>query len=288
MPYPVHRCFTQAIDGIAFEIAAQCGADVVVDGGGGDNVFFATRSVSILADCLLTTGFDRRFWRAAHALGDLARTGIVALTRKAVRRAWRRDRAPRLPARTEFLSSAAKERIQRGAPHPFFRPPRDVLPGRAAHGALLAPAQNLVEALNAQALFPSLSPLVSQPVIETCLRVPSWFWIAPGRNRDAVRRAFATDLPSTVVERRSKGSPTQFVATIFERNRPVIREMLLGGFLAEKGLIDTAAVAAALRAGGPARDLRFARIMELVDAEAWARAQWGGICRSRIASHRAY
>lgn len=273
MPYPVHRCFTQAQDAVAAEIAGQYGADCVVDGGGGDNVFFASRTVAILADCLATRGPDRRFWDAARVLGDLGQAGTWALAWRAAHRAWLRSAAPRQEPALDFLSSAAHALVRDAPAHPWFVPPVGVLPGRSAHVALLAPAQNLVEAINAQAPQRAISPLVSQPVIEACLRVPSWHWLAPGRDRAIARRAFESDLPEAIVSRRSKGTPTGFVAAIFDRHRPTIRDMLLGGRLAELGIIDTRKLAEALAVPGPVRGLRFVRIMELVDAEAWAAAQ---------------
>lgn len=273
MPYPVHRCFTQALDDVAAEVARAYHADLIVDGGGGDNVFFGSRSVSILADCLLTSGLDQRFWKASRALGDLAQTGMVTLLRMALLRAWHRSRPPRLEPNTAYLSGDARAVVAAGERHPWFTPPPGVLPGRATHVALLTPAQNLVEAFQAQARYPSISPLASQPVVETCLRVPSWLWIAPGRNRAVARSAFRKNLPLQIIDRRSKGSPTHFVAEIFESNRSVIREMLGGGALADAGLIDRDAVVHALDDSGPTRDHRFVQIMGLVDAEAWARAQ---------------
>lgn len=273
MPYPVHRCFTQAQDTIAAETAELCGAGILIDGGGGDNVFFASRTVSILADCLATGGLDKRLWNAARALGDLGQTGTWALAWRAVHRAWLRSPAPRQAPAVTFLSDAAKTIIADTVAHPWFLPPASVLPGRASHVALLAPAQNLVEAINAQAPHRAISPLVSQPVVEACLRVPSWHWLAPGQDRATARRAFAPDLPEEIIARRSKGTPTGFVATIFDRQRQAIRDMLLGGRLVEFGLIEEAKLAQALSTPGPVRDLRFVRIMELVDAEAWAAAQ---------------
>lgn len=268
MPYPVHRCFTQAQDAVAAETAELCGADILLDGGGGDNVFFASRTVSILADCLATGGLDKRFWNAARALGDLGQTGTWALAWRAVHRAWLRSPAPRQPPAVAFLSEAAKAIIADTVTHPWFLPATGVLPGRASHVALLAPAQNLVEAINAQAPYRTISPLVSQPVVEACLRVPSWHWLAPGRDRATARRAFAPDLPEEIIARRSKGTPTGFVAAIFDRQRQTIRDMLLGGHLTSFGLIDEHKLAKALSAPGPVRDLRFVRMMELVDAEA--------------------
>jgi len=273
LPYPVHRAFTQAQDRLGAEMARSLGASAVFDGGGGDNVFFGSRTVATLADCVRSGGFDSRYWRTARALGDLSQIGLARLTWLAVRRSLRSSSAPRLPPRLEYLSRAAREMASAAPLHPWFDPPPGVLPGRAAHAALLAPAQNLVEAINAGAGFPALSPLASQPVVEACLRVPSWHWIAPGRNRAIARRAFADRLPSEIVGRRSKGEPTGFVARLFDDRRAQIRELLLGGWLAEQGLLDRASIARALAPEGPVRDRGFLRLMELVDAEAWARAQ---------------
>lgn len=273
MPYPVHRCFTQAQDAIAAETAKRCGADILVDGGGGDNVFFASRTVSILADCFAVGGLDKRFWNAARSLGDLGQTGTWALAWRAVHRAWLRSSAPRQPPAVAFLSDAARAMVDDAPTHPWFLPSAGVLPGRASHVALLAPAQNLAEAINAQAPQRAISPLVSQPVVEACLRVPSWHWLAPGQDRATARRAFAPDLPEEIISRRSKGTPTGFVAAIFDRQRQAIRDMLLGGHLADFGLIDEDKLEKALSKPGPVRDLRFVPIMELVDAEAWAAAQ---------------
>ncbi|WP_374414931.1 asparagine synthase-related protein [Novosphingobium colocasiae] len=277
MPYPVHRCFTQAQDAVAAETAERCGADILVDGGGGDNVFFASRTVSILADCLATGGFNRKFWSAVKSLGDLGQTGTWTLAWRAAHRAWLRSPAPRQPPASVFLSDAAKASFTDAVAHPWFLPPASVLPGRASHVALLAPAQNLVEAINAQAPQRAISPLVSQPVVEACLRVPSWHWLAPGQDRATARRAFTPDLPEEIIARRSKGTPTGFVAAIFDRQRHAIRDMLLGGCLADLGIIDKGKLAKALSTPGPVRDLRFVRIMELVDAEAWAEARIQGL-----------
>jgi asparagine synthase (glutamine-hydrolysing) len=273
MPYPVHRCFTQALDAVTANVTQQRGFDAVLDGGGGDNVFFASRTVAILADCLRAGGYDDRYRRTARVLGDLGQTGLWTLAWRAAHRAWLRSPAPRQAPGSDFLSAEARLRLNDTSPHPWFVPPAATLPGRAAHAALLVPAQNLVEALNAQACFRTLSPLVAQPVIEACLRVPSWLWVEPGRDRAAARRAFAPMLPPAIASRRSKGTPTHFVADIYDRHRRTIRDMLLGGRLAAFGLLDTGRLAGILGAAGPVRDLRFVRVMELLDAEAWARAQ---------------
>jgi asparagine synthase (glutamine-hydrolysing) len=273
LPYPVHRCFTQAQDAIAQAVADELGADAVFDGGGGDNVFFASRSVAIVADCLLREGFGRKFRSAVRSLGDLAEVGLPRLAAMAVHRAWWRTAAPRLGASDGLLNRTWRAELRRWPPHDWFQPPLSALPGRAAHVALLTPAQNMVEAVNAGAPYEAISPLASQPVIEAALRVPSWLWIAPGHDRACVRAAFRERLPSPILDRRSKGTPSTFVAQIFESHRDTIREMLFGGWLAQNGLVDAAALAQALAGEAPVRDLGFAALMTLLDVEAWARAQ---------------
>lgn len=272
-PYPVHRAFTQAQDHHARAAMIETGATAVVDGGGGDNVFFGTRSISMLADCLHAGGFDQRFRETVRALADLAQLSMPPLALRAVGRAWLRGATTRQPPQTPFLDRSVAKRVGSAPDHPWFRPPTGVLPGRAAHLALIVAAQNMAEALNPGAPFALISPLASQPVVEAALRIPSWCWLASGRDRAAARAAFERDLPDVIVRRGSKGTPAAFVAQVFERNRAAIRDLLLGGWLAEQRLIDPFEVERALAIGGPPRDLGFGPLMALVDAEAWARAQ---------------
>lgn len=84
--------------------------------------------------------------------------------------------------------------------------------------------------------------------------------------------AFQDDLPPALIERRTKGTPAGFVNDLFEKHRAEVRTMLLDGRLAGMGILDLDKLRKALDDPAPARDLQFARIMELVDAEAWARS----------------
>ena len=62
--------------------------------------------------------------------------------------------------------------------------------------------------------LPVCNPLVSQPVVEACLSVPSWAWREGGRDRALVRRAFAGTLPAAVSTARVKGTPGRFAAQL--------------------------------------------------------------------------
>src|SRR5690606_29821877 len=105
-------------------------------------------------------------------------------------------------------------------------------------------SQNYVNGLAAGGL-PRFSPLLSQPLVEFCLGVPTWVWCAGGINRAPARTAFAADLPRAILERVSKAGPDSFVRSIFDRHRRTYRDLLLEGLLARHGLIEREAVEAA-------------------------------------------
>src|SRR3569833_951549 len=61
-------------------------------------------------------------------------------------------------------------------------------------------------------------PLLSQPLVELCLRVPTHVLIKGGRDRALARRAFEGHLPSEIVRRAAKGRADQHVRNILDAN----------------------------------------------------------------------
>jgi asparagine synthase (glutamine-hydrolysing) len=139
--------------------------------------------------------------------------------------------------------------------------------------ALIAAAQSVAEGFDPREALPTCSPLISQPIVEACLKVPTWLWFENGRNRAVARRAFQPLLPSATVQRRSKGAPDCFIADLFDANRALIRQTLLDGVLRQLGLLDVAALEQELDQNSPVRGHDFLRIMQLTDAEVWARCR---------------
>ena len=117
-----------------------------------------------------------------------------------------------------------------------------------------------------------IAPLLSQPIIELCLRIPSWMWCEGGKNRVVARRAFADLLPRAILLRRSKGTPDGYSMAIFNNNRNLIRSFLHEGLLAQQGMIDLGAVDQALADQSPIRGSAYSRILSFCDIEAWARS----------------
>lgn len=269
---PSARCFSQASGLMSCAAAAERGVAVVVDGGGGDQVFCMLRSARIAADSLLARASPKAFWRTANALARLTESSTfeVAL------RAWRISRRPSpqflFPADQRFLSPWAAGLAEQATVHPWLSPPDDALPGKAAQIAMLVQAQTIPHAASVSPDLALRSPLLSQPVVELCLNIPTALWVDGGRDRAVARAAFAPLLPQSIVDRRTKGSPDSFLFEIYRANHRQIRALLADGRLMAEGLLDRSSLLAAIDDQRPLDGLTCYRLLRLVDAEAWARA----------------
>jgi asparagine synthase (glutamine-hydrolysing) len=119
-----------------------------------------------------------------------------------------------------------------------------------------------------------VSPLLSQPILETCLRIPTWFQCSGRRDRALARDAFAADIPREIATRYDKGGAEALASAMIERNLPFLHEMLLDGVVASSGIIDRVRLEAALCASPSSESVSSVPIFDLLGAEIWARA-WG-------------
>src|SRR3546814_18646327 len=103
-------------------------------------------------------------------------------------------------------------------------------------------AQYSLDAYSERAGLPVIHPLLSQPVIEHCLAIPTWLQCAGGCDRSIARQAFKPDLPAKVIERRGKGSPQGFIYQIFYRFADEIRQRILDGYRSEERRVGKACV----------------------------------------------
>lgn len=270
LPRPVSRLFAQEVDRHWREAVNDAGADAIFHGGGGDNVFCYLTSPAPLLDSLWVNGFGPDTRQALVDVASLTDSSVNAVARAAVRKAlvdrgrhrWNYDRSG--------LSAKAIALGLRFRHHPWFEArPNGVLPGKQAHVAALVRIQNHIDAAEPTRVAPVVAPLLSQPIVETCLRVPSWMWCRGGLNRSVARRAFAASLPDAIIGRRGKGTPDAFDATLIQANRSAIAEMLRGGVLARRGLLDVDWLECALSRAGPITGTDYLRASMLVDVEAW-------------------
>ena len=268
LPRPRDRAQALAFEHVHDSAASEIGADAFMTGNGGDHVFGYSQSAASVADRYLAEGLGQG---TLGALLDVCRQTGCSLA-DAAGQAWRLAHSPPgyrvrpnpLFLDPEFAASLGPKDWQ----HPWLSAPADALPGKAAHIATILRAQPNLES-NLGDRYPLINPLLSQPIVEACLEVPTWEWRSGGRDRSLARRAFAADLPRLIIDRRVKGTPGRFAARLLDHFRNSIRERLLGGRLASRRIIDAMALERALAGERPVPDLQRVRILELVNAEAW-------------------
>lgn len=271
LPRPYVRSFVQAIDHCTSQAALEFGATAFFNGGGGDSVFCHLQSSGPVVDVLQSRGRSPNAIRIAHEVSRAARCSFWEVVRKAGQKAVRRSRHDRLIPDDLFLSAecrAIAETVPQHLPQPRERP----LPGKIeqVHGIFRA-LYNL-NGFSRSDHMKGMFPLLSQPLVEACLRIPTWLSVGEGRNRLIARRAMEAELPPMAVQRISKGGLGRLQRNIVRTQREQLRAKLLDGQLASQGLIDRSAVECELKDEASYRTESVYRLMRLCDVETWCSA----------------
>lgn len=242
------------------------GASALVTGMGGDAALFQMPTALVLGD----------LWRARGVSG--LRDPIVGQVAQWLRRsvwslaaeALRRPRKPPAQPGLAFLGPRARE-LRSCAEHPWLEDLSRAPAGKRLQIAGLA-ALHRAHGRNRRTMAAEvIHPLMSQPVMELCLSIPSWVQVRGGRDRGLAREAFRPLLPAGVVDRRSKGGLTSLFSRRVVASLDILRPYLLDGVLAGAGVLDRKAMEAALDAD---RLLWRADGLDLIMAsavEAWVR-----------------
>lgn len=273
MARPARRSFVQALDRALDDGRTQLGAASIFDGNGGDNLFCFVHSAAPVVDRMRVEGF----WSALPTLLDMCavtQCDIPGMIRAVVRRYWRQANSGSWQPDLRLLEPAPGDDRMPEALTPWHAAAVGLHGGKLDHLALIMCAQNHIHGLCGTAV-PRFSPLMSQPLVELCLSFPTWLWCRGGINRALARAAFADVLPSAVLRRTSKAGPDSFIRSLFAAKRERLRDMLVEGHLAEQGLIDRSAIAAAMATDVFSADAIAYRLLDLGEAEAWARS-WIG------------
>lgn len=269
---PGRKGFLTAVDALLAAGSAELGKAIVLDGNGGDNLFCFLHSAAPIVDRLRNEGPRAALFETLPDMCCVTGCDVPTMLRATGKRLMgghsKQDWAPD----SRLLADAA---ILEDSPvplTPWHRLSTWRHPGKHDHLALIMRAQHHVHGFGpGPARF---SPLMSQPLLEFCLGVPTWTWVKGGQNRALARAAFSDLLPRSVLDRTSKAGPDSFIRGAFDSHRAVLRDLLLDGLLAEQGVIDRAAVEQAFTLETSRRGSMVYRLLDLVEAENWSRS-WG-------------
>ncbi len=252
MPFPINYIgwMNAATDA---RLASAHAAAALFTGAGGDPLFFEFRRWWPAADYLQLKGFDRGFAAAALDAARLGRVSVWKASAQAVAELfWPRD-----AVKESIIPSSGffGEALQRRAPqrerfvHPHLLGPN--LPvGKHLQTASLMHPLGYYDPFEQGAAPEIVNPLLSQPLVELCLGLPTYVLTRGGHGRALARQAFADELPVQIATRRSKGGMEEHLKEILNSNLEAARSVLLDGQLVRRGLLNRAAVEAIL-AGTP-------------------------------------
>jgi asparagine synthase (glutamine-hydrolysing) len=262
------------------ELAARHGASGLFSGGGGDGVFFQARAELAVTDYLFDHGFGAALLRTAIDAARVSRKSIWPLLVQAVSaRVFEREWDPiamskplsRTIVNSDVITAAKRDK---DFSHPWLTPAatRGVPPGILWHIMSLSMPPAYYGSFSRGSYPERTMPLLSQPLVELCLRIPTYLLIKSGRDRALARRAFTDDLPGEIIRRQAKGRADQHVRNILDANLKFVRELLLDGLLVRRGLLNRASLELYLTRDRSPADFQYSEILqEHVCTEAWLR-----------------
>ena len=258
-----------ASDSVKEEAARRLSVNAHYSGGGGDSVFCYLKTAAPAADAFLERGLICGLVAVGH-LADLHQCTVWKAARLTARKLLR-PQQPFLAEDHSFLSKGLD--VSSAQDHPWFPPPKDMLPGDEERVLDLAGTQMFRDSVPRGRNRWFRMPLLSQPVVETCLRIPSWMWIDNGQNRAVARAAFAEILPGEILHRRSKGTFINYWGAAYHRNRKQMRDFLLNGLLQAQGIVDADSIRSTLDNDTTPRNASLMRLFQLCMVENWVRQQ---------------
>lgn len=257
-----------AIDKLMTAAADHHGTGSFYTGAGGDTVFCYLTNASPAADAFREGGLGAGI-SAIRNLSSLHECTLWTAARLAIRKLVSAPKPPSTARRTFVHPSRVSGALE---DHPWFLAPPNALPGDRERISGLVATQVYRDIAPRGVKRWLRMPLLAQPVVEACLRVPSFMWIAEGQNRAIARSAFASALPAEILTRRSKGNFVSYLGGIYRRNRQHIRELLLGGHMHEHRFLNSSALCHFLdQEDLPTRDELFIDILDLCMIENWLR-----------------
>ncbi|HEV2538304.1 MAG TPA: asparagine synthase C-terminal domain-containing protein [Frateuria sp.] len=266
---PVIGPLQYAVDRIMEATAERSGANSYFSGAGGDTVFCYLTNAAPAVDAFRGAGLS---------------TGIQAVRDISAFHQCTYWKAGRLTLRKLLRSKghqhgidhwllSSRTPLPEPELHPWLSQPPRSLPGDRQRIFELSATQFFRDSCPRGLNRPVRMPLLSQPVIEACLRAPSWMWFSGGQNRAIARSAFSDVLPPMILARKSKGSFTAYLGALYRRKVDKMLDFLLDGELESHGLLDGQALRQFSQGEPPRSDSAFMRMFQLCTLENWIRQQ---------------
>tara|TARA_R110001606_G_scaffold14834_2_gene61930 strand:+ start:7627 stop:9480 length:1854 start_codon:yes stop_codon:yes gene_type:complete len=255
----------------------QSGGGALFTGQGGDHLFRVSTAPTAFADFILQRGLSRDLSKILLETANLSGRSVWSVLK---------DTLPRVAGRLHVSAATAGLSGRRTLvnQHAFEGlDPQLLLPDWATHANGLPPAKfdqvsTLVHMFQVRDHVDSggdretVRPLMSEPLLDLCLRLPAWTLSAGGVNRGLARLAFRDVVPDLVLQRTTKGYAARFYIDRVSAHREVILSALATGELAARNLISPSEVRAFGERDQYDTQHSGSRLLTYYGIEAWLRA----------------
>lgn len=265
-------------DDAELEYATARGATACFTGLAGDTVFYCTfRAIGAIDYAYLHPLKLRLLLRQVGLATALSGEPLARVFGKAIKYGLLRVSLPHAydPLKQPHLlkDDIATSVQDSQLSHPWLDTP-PLCPGKRNHVLGVAASVPFYHYVyHRERIAKAIHPLASQPVVESCLRIPTYVLLADAVSRGLARRAFRDILPSGIARRSVKGIPNVFYQRLVRKNVAFIKERLLEGLLVKQGLLDGRKVESYLREDQPFVTVPAYHILDYLACEAWL-DQW--------------
>ncbi len=260
--------------------AAQHKLDAIFNGRGGDQIFYRYHKSFIAADYARRFGFRPGLFKIVLDTARLTRSSVWSVLRVAMEHGvfGRSGDAYALSRRdSTLLADSAHRSLERNYHmHPWLIEAIRLPPGKLLHVSALIDLQLYQEPSSDAHVADTPLLFASQPLVELCLRVPTYILTRGGIDRALERTAFTRDVPQEIAVRQTKGRTTRYFAGVLTANLPFLRELLLDGELVRQGLLDRTRLEGILAKDYIVHLAGVGSLLDCVAAEAWLH-RWRGV-----------
>lgn len=250
---PGEYCSQESISAYEAQLVPDNNMAALMVGQGGDEVFFNNKNNYSAIDYAYHHGIDLKLFHTSLEAARISDTSIWSVLHAVVREKFSKhptdpfERYNTLLDPNTAINPDYRESMKfNDILHPILDNVVGIPPGKYLHIYYLC--QSYVQ-YRSSVLQP-VNPLLSQPLVELSLRIPTYVHTIGGRTRGIARMAFANDVPLEIISRQSKGSGSDHYETIFKENLEFIREQVLDGILVEKNIIDREKLLQTFNQGG--------------------------------------
>ena len=285
-PCPIDYQHMLNVTQFHYQLAKSVGGDVFFSGNGGDELFFSPPVYLGAVDFAYDNGVRPSLLKAALNSAQLSNRSIWSVLqlilgdRLYYKRVHPFSPFNDIPQDTLMTDDYFHGVSIRDIQHPVLNSLFDdqgqadnaLPPGKIFHLFMLLQPQSLkYVGLGTQYPYTQWhDPLWSQPLIEFCLKMPVYRLQHHGVSRGLARKAFARDLPDTIIHRQSKGTGEGYQAINFNKNIKVYKEALLDGRLVNEQILDRKVLEQSLAGNNQTHaSMNMAKLSVCLNLETW-------------------